>query len=117
VPRRNQPFTGVHAEIRGEIREPSNCSGVRLDPLSVSEDTIRTWAPDGFWQLTQPLIPYQLPAAWRRQTRADDRAVLAAIGYLVQAGGSSSPAGVASAGWSDAYAGRDLTWTGSRFRW
>ncbi|MFD0746078.1 IS5 family transposase [Phytohabitans flavus] len=48
---------------------------------------IRTWAPDDFWQVAQPLIPAQ-PV--RRQgggkRRADDRAVLAAIVYLVQAG-------------------------------
>lgn len=48
---------------------------------------IRTWAPDDFWQVAQPLIPAQTP---RRQgggkRRADDRAVLAAIVYLVQAG-------------------------------
>jgi transposase len=48
---------------------------------------IRTWAPDDFWQVAQPLIPVQ---ARRRQgggkRRADDRAVLAAIVYLVQAG-------------------------------
>ncbi len=48
---------------------------------------IRTWAPDDFWQAAQPLIPIPAP---RRQgggkRRADDRAVLAAIVYLVQAG-------------------------------
>ncbi|WP_345071273.1 IS5 family transposase [Phytohabitans flavus] len=48
---------------------------------------IRTWAPDDFWQVAQPLIPAQ---SVRRQgggkRRADDRAVLAAIVYLVQAG-------------------------------
>lgn len=48
---------------------------------------IRTWAPDDFWQVAQPLIPVPPP---RRQgggkKRAADRAVLAAIVYLVQAG-------------------------------
>jgi transposase len=48
---------------------------------------IRTWAPDDFWEVARPLIPVQ---ACRRQgggkRRADDRAVLAAIVYLVQAG-------------------------------
>jgi hypothetical protein len=48
---------------------------------------IRTWAPDDFWEAAQPLIPVPAP---RRQgggkRRADDRAVLAAIVYLVQAG-------------------------------
>ncbi len=51
------------------------------------EEMVRTWAPDDFWQVAQPLIPVQ---AVRRQgggkRRADDRAVLAAIVYLVQAG-------------------------------
>src|SRR5437763_15449558 len=48
---------------------------------------IRTWAPDDFWQVAQPLIPVPAPrpqGGGRR--RADDRAVLAAIVYLVQAG-------------------------------
>jgi transposase len=53
----------------------------------VSDDMIRTWAPDDFWHIAQPLIPV---AAARPQgggkRRADDRAVLAAIVYLVQAG-------------------------------
>ena len=48
---------------------------------------VKTWAPDDFWQVAQPLIPIPPP---RRQgggkKRADDRAVLAAIVYLVQAG-------------------------------
>jgi transposase len=48
---------------------------------------IRTWAPDDFWQVAQPLIP---PPRVRPQgggkRRTDDRAVLAAIVYLVQAG-------------------------------
>src|SRR5690242_9329754 len=48
---------------------------------------VTTWAPDDFWQVAQPLIP----ASARRpqgggKRRADDRAVLAAIVYLVQAG-------------------------------
>jgi transposase len=53
----------------------------------VIEDMIRTWAPDEVWEVAWPLIPVQAP---RRQgggkRRADDRAVLAAIVYLVQAG-------------------------------
>jgi transposase len=48
---------------------------------------IRTWAPDDFWQVAEPLIR---AAAKRPQgggkRRLDDRAVLAAIVYLVQAG-------------------------------
>jgi transposase len=58
---------------------------------------IRTWAPDDFWQVAQPLIP--IPAL-RPQGggtgRIDDRAVLAAIVYLVQAGCSwrELPAGL-----------------------
>jgi transposase len=54
---------------------------------AVVEDMVKTWAPDDFWQVAQPLIPVPPP---RRQgggkKRADDRAVLAAIVYLVQAG-------------------------------
>ncbi len=58
---------------------------------------IRTWAPDDFWQVAQPLIP--IPAGRRQgggKRRADDRAVLAAIVYLVQAGCSwwKLPAGL-----------------------
>lgn len=48
---------------------------------------MRTWAPDDLWELAEPLIPMSRK---RRQgggrRRADDRAVLAAIVYLVQAG-------------------------------
>jgi transposase len=48
---------------------------------------VRTWAPDDFWQVAQPLIP--VPPA-RPQgggtPRVNDRAALAAIVYLVQAG-------------------------------
>jgi transposase len=50
---------------------------------------IRTWAPDDFWQVVRPLIP--VPAKRKQgggKRRADDRAVLAAIVYLVQAGRS-----------------------------
>jgi transposase len=53
----------------------------------VIEDMIRTWAPDNFWAVAQPLIP--VPPARPQgggKRRADDRAVLAAIVYLVQAG-------------------------------
>jgi transposase len=53
----------------------------------VIEDMIRTWAPDDFWQVAQPLIP--TPARRPQgggKRRVDDRAVLAAIVYLVQAG-------------------------------
>lgn len=48
---------------------------------------VRTWAPDDFWQIAQPLIP--VPVRRRQgggKRRAEDRAVLAAIVYLVQAG-------------------------------
>lgn len=51
------------------------------------DDMVRTWAPDDFWQIAQPLIP--VPAKRPQgggKRRADDRAVLAAIVYLVQAG-------------------------------
>ena len=48
---------------------------------------IRTWAPDDLWEIAQPLIP--VPPRRRQgggRRRVDDRAVLAAIVYLVQAG-------------------------------
>jgi transposase len=48
---------------------------------------IRTWAPEDFWQAAQPLIPVPAPRPQGGgKGRADDRAVLAAIVYLVQAG-------------------------------
>jgi transposase len=48
---------------------------------------VRTWAPDELWQVAQPLIPVpgRRPQGGGRR-RVDDRAVLAAIVYLVQAG-------------------------------
>lgn len=48
---------------------------------------IATWAPDDLCQIAQPLLP--VPAKRPQgggKRRADDRAVLAAIVYLVQAG-------------------------------
>lgn len=53
----------------------------------IVDDMIQSWAPDDFWQLAQPLIPVQVkrPQGGGRR-RADDRAVLAAIMYMVQAG-------------------------------
>nr|WP_203932555.1 IS5 family transposase [Virgisporangium ochraceum] len=48
---------------------------------------VRTWAPDDFWQVAQPLIPVPPPRPQGGGTpRASDRAVLAAIVYMVQAG-------------------------------
>ena len=48
---------------------------------------IQTWAPNDLWAVAQPLVPV---AAKRPQgggkRRADDRAVFAAIAYMVQAG-------------------------------
>ncbi len=76
---------------------------------------VRTWAPDDFWQVAQPLIP--VPAKRPQgggKRRADDRAVLAAIVYLVQAGCSwwKLPAGMF--GVSRATAHRRFTeWTRS----
>jgi transposase len=53
----------------------------------VIEDMIRTWAPDDFWQVAQPLIPVPPPRPQGGGTpRISDRAVLAAIVYMVQAG-------------------------------
>jgi transposase len=48
---------------------------------------IRTWAPDDFWRIVQPLIPVPAPRPQGGgKRRADDRAVLAAVMYMVQAG-------------------------------
>jgi transposase len=48
---------------------------------------IRTWAPDDFWQVAQLLIPVpRVRPQGGGKRRVDDRAVLAAIVYLVQAG-------------------------------
>ncbi|MEV7230792.1 transposase [Polymorphospora sp. NPDC051019] len=50
-------------------------------------DMVRAWVPDDFWQEAQPLIP--VPPPWPQdggKRRADDRAVLATIVYLVQSG-------------------------------
>jgi transposase len=53
----------------------------------VVENMIETWAPADLWQVMQPLIPVpaKRPQGGGRR-RADDRAVLAAICYMVQAG-------------------------------
>ena len=74
---------------------------------------VRTWAPDELWQVAQPLIPAAVP---RRQgggrRRIDDRAVLAAIVYLVQAGCSWWKLPAAMFGVSRATAHRRFTqWT------
>ncbi|WP_374103673.1 transposase [Micromonospora sp. U56] len=48
---------------------------------------IRTWAPDDLWEIAAPLIPagpVRPQGGGRRQV--DDRAVLAAIVYVIQAG-------------------------------
>ncbi len=48
---------------------------------------MRTWAPDDLWELVEPLLP--IPARRRQgggRRQADDRAVLAAVVYMVQAG-------------------------------
>ena len=81
----------------------------------MDEDMIRTWAPDDFWQVAQRLIP--APAARPQgggKRRADDRAVLAAIVYLVQAGCSWRKLPAALFGVSRATAHRRFTeWTRS----
>ncbi|MEJ3750060.1 transposase [Actinomycetes bacterium KLBMP 9797] len=81
----------------------------------MSDDMIRTWAPDDFWQAAQPLIP--IPAARPQgggKRRADDRAILAAIVYLVQAGCSWRKLPAALFGVSRATTHRRFTeWTKS----
>ncbi|MBV1856368.1 transposase [Catellatospora tritici] len=56
--------------------------------MSIVEQAVVTqWAPDGLWEIAAPLIP---PAPRRRQgggrRRGDDRAILAAILYMTEAG-------------------------------
>src|SRR5881227_595290 len=89
---------------------------LRHDLRFVIEDMIRTWAPDDFWQVAQPLIP--VPPARPQgggKRRADDRAVLAAIVYLVQAGCSWPKLPAALFGVSRATAHRRFTeWTNAR---
>ncbi|MGY3521065.1 transposase [Micromonospora sp. PTRAS2] len=48
---------------------------------------MHSWPPDELWQMAQPLMPApaKRPQGGGRR-RADDRAVLAAIVYLAQAG-------------------------------
>ena len=48
---------------------------------------IQTWAPDDFWEVVRPLLPVPVkrPQGGGKR-RADDRACLAAIVYMVQAG-------------------------------
>jgi transposase len=54
---------------------------------AADENMVRTWAPDDFWQVARPLIPVPAPRPQGGGTpRVSDRAVLAAIVYLVQAG-------------------------------
>lgn len=55
--------------------------------VDLVDDMTRTWAPDDFWEIAQPLLP--VPARRPQgggKRRADDRACLAAIAYMVQAG-------------------------------
>ncbi len=53
----------------------------------MNDKVIDEWAPESLWEIAKPLIP---PAPKRPQgggrRRIDDRAVLAAILYLTQAG-------------------------------
>ncbi|RKF22947.1 IS5 family transposase [Micromonospora globbae] len=78
---------------------------------------IRTWAPDDLWEIAAPLIP---PAPVRRQgggrRRVDDRAVLAAIVYVTQAGCSWWKLPEASFGVTRATAHRRFSqWTAAGF--
>jgi transposase len=53
----------------------------------VIESMVSTWAPDELWEVAAPLIPSaprRVQGGGRR--RVDDRAVLAAIVYVTQAG-------------------------------
>jgi len=65
--------------------------------MSFVEDMVRVWAPDGLWELAEPLIP---PGRRRAQgggrRRGDDRALLAVILYMTKAGCSwrTLPAGM-----------------------
>jgi transposase len=53
----------------------------------VVDDMIRTWAPEELWNVAQPLIPVPPPRPQGGgKRRVDDRAVLAALLYMVQAG-------------------------------
>jgi transposase len=48
---------------------------------------IRTWAPEELWNVAQPLIPVPPPRPQGGgKRRVDNRAVLAALLYMVQAG-------------------------------
>lgn len=48
---------------------------------------IQTWAPEELWNVAQPLIPVPPPRPQGGgKRRSDDRAVLAALLYMVQAG-------------------------------
>lgn len=48
---------------------------------------VERWCPDGLWEIAQPLIPQAPhPAQGGGRRRTDDRAVLAAILYVCQAG-------------------------------
>ena len=74
---------------------------------------VTTWAPDDFWQVARPLIPVpgRRPQGGGKR-RADDRAVLAAIVYLVQAGCSWRKLPAAMFGVSRATVHRRFTeWT------
>jgi transposase len=87
---------------------------LRHDLRSVTDDMVRTWAPDDLWQVAQPLIrvPAKRPQGGGRR-RADDRAVL----YLVRAGCSwwKLPAGLF--GVSRATAHRRFTGRTAAGRW
>jgi transposase len=81
--------------------------------MSTVETAVETYVPDQLWEIAAPLIP---PAPQRRQggghRRLDDRAVLAAIVYLAQAGCSWWKLPTAMFGVSRATAHRRFTeWT------
>src|SRR5256885_6502656 len=74
---------------------------------------VRPWAPDDFWQVARPLIPRPpVRPQGGGKRRVDDRAVLAAIVYLVQAGCSWAKLPAQLFGISRATAHRRFTeWT------
>src|SRR4051812_46739685 len=64
-----RPVVGLTACLRWMVADLGQDLG------SVNDAMTRTWAPDDFWQVAQPLIPVPAPR-WQGggKRRADDRA-------------------------------------------